>query len=172
MPHQTTNVTLALANETLDAQAELAKEGLRVPGRPVVELPRVPARPTDLTDDQLMELFSAMVRWSDYIGGLLALQEVDERFAESAYDMVWAEVFSGLAPNKRSEGSVTVAKAETTGDSDVRDANERRNRVYAKRKVYRLMYDNLERDSALISRELTRRTSRNDREVRADRWSR
>jgi hypothetical protein len=174
MPQRLTDVSLQLGAQTLAAKAELEKSGYSVPGRPVIELPRLPINLTEITDDQLMELFSTIVRWLDHIGGWLVLHEVDERYAESTYDLVWSTVLSncvaGQSGKSRSESSVTVAKAEATQNPDVRAARDNRDAVYARRKIFGLMMSNLERDSALVSRELTRRVGRHDRESRTDRW--
>ena len=175
MPRPVEDVTLTMAAETLEAKAELEKAGYKLPGRPTFDLPTLPRKIGDLSDDELMELFTAQTRWSDHIGGLLALQEVDERFADSAYDWVWAQVLSecvaGVAGRRGSESSVTVAKAEATQHPNVKMARDKKDMIYARRKVFQVMNDNLERDNFAVSRELTRRLGREPRQRRADRWN-
>ncbi len=129
-------------------------------------MPRLPARVAEMADDMLMELFTELTRWADHIGGVVTMHEIDERYAESYYELVWAQVLAHVSPRTRGEGSVTVAKAEATQDPKVREAVDRRDLIYAKRKWLQQMRDNLERDTSLISRELTRRLGRTSAENR------
>lgn len=168
MPKQTENVSIHFAARTLQAQAELEKKGYVLPHRPIVDLPRVPPHPSDLRDSELMDLFSALVRWSDHIAGVLGMCEIDERVCESIYDMAYAEILATNAPKTRSDGSVTIAKALTSQHHQVVEAEDAKDMAYARRKVMQIMATNLERDTQLVSRELTRRTSRYDHEVRRD----
>lgn len=174
MPQPVEDVSLLLAAETFLAKAELEKAGYRLPGRPLMDLPRLPRRVTDLDDDALMELFTQLTGWSAHIGGLLALHEVDERFADANYDLTWATVLTdcvaSLTGRTRTESSVTVAKAEAVQHPNVRTARDHKDMVYARRKVFSIMFTNLERDSQLVSRELTRRLARHDREDRVARF--
>jgi len=171
------DLTLEMNAQTQEAKANLEKAGIVVPGRPKGEIPPLPPRVADLSDKSLMESFTLMTRWADYIGGLLALQEVDERYADSQYDFVWARVFSdtlvdaAMVAKARSDASVTKAKADTAMHPDVRAARTVKDNAYARRKVMQLMQANLERDISLLSRELSRRLGRAPAERRADRWS-
>ncbi|WP_344585681.1 hypothetical protein [Nonomuraea roseoviolacea] len=56
-------------------------------------------------------------------------------------------------------------------DKEVQEANEAYLDAYAARKKEEAAYNNAERLEKLISRELTRRTGRSDRENRNNRWS-
>ncbi len=165
MPKSPESLSIHFARQTLQAEGELEKEGYRLPGRPLHEMPKVPAHPSDLTDDDLMDLFAELVRWSDHVGGVLAMCEIDERTCEALFDMAFSIVLPTFAPTKR-EGSVTIAKSEAMQHPEVRDANDNRNVAYARRKLMQTIYANLERDAQLVSRELTRRTARYDNELR------
>jgi phosphoserine aminotransferase len=109
-----------------------------------------------------MDLFSLLTRWADHIGGQLALQEIDERNADTYYELVWTTKLAALAPKSRSEGSVTMAKAEATHDQDVMAAQLTKDMAYARRKILQVMAGNLERDTQLVSRELSRRLGRKE----------
>jgi hypothetical protein len=103
------------------------------------------------------------------------LQEIDERYADSTYELVWSTVLSDCVASvagakNRTESSVTLAKAMAVQNPDVRQALEAKNASYARRKVFQMMAGNLERDTFIVSRELTRRVGRHDREARVDRW--
>lgn len=83
--------------------------------------------------------------------------------------MVLSDRIAAAAGRSRSEASITQAKAEATHDKEVREARQHKDEIYARRKMFGLMTANLERDSQLVSRELTRRLSRHDREERVGR---
>ena len=164
--------SLTLAAETMAAKAELEKQGYKLAAKPLSEIPKLPQRITEWSDEELMELMTRKVRWMDHISGVLGLQEVDERYADSAYDLIWATVLADAATGRpKSESSVTLAKADTTMHPNVVAARDHKNLVYARRKVIQMLYDRLERDSFLLSRELSRRIGREPRERRADRWN-
>lgn len=170
MPKRTEDISVHFAKQTIEAQADLERKGYALPARPVMERPKVPGRPPDLTDDELMEQWSLLVRWQDHIAGMLGLCEIDERACQSIFDMAYAEILSTTAPRNRSEGSVTVAKAEVLQHPQVRDARDALDMAYARRKLVQMMYENIERDLFIFSRELTRRDGRYTNETRGYRW--
>lgn len=61
------------------------------------------------------------------------------------------------------------AKAKAFNDEDFLDAQDKQVHAEAYRKLVKVTYDNAERGSALLSRELTRRVNRDPRERRVDR---
>ncbi|MFD9947214.1 MULTISPECIES: hypothetical protein [Nonomuraea] len=66
---------------------------------------------------------------------------------------------------------MTAAKAEAASDQDVVDAQNHCLDAYATRKQHQIGYENADRLSSFLSRELTRRTARSDRDSRAARWT-
>jgi len=64
---------------------------------------------------------------------------------------------------------VTVMKALAFEDPDFIKAKEEQIAAYAYRKSVEAVYNGVERDHTQVSRELTRRLSRGDRERRANR---
>lgn len=170
MPKRTEDISVHFATQTIEAEAQLEKDGYKLPGRPVRDRPAIPARPTDLDDDELMEMWSTLTAWQNHIAGLLGLCEIDERARQSIYDMAHAEILSTNAPKNRSEGSVTMAKAETVQHPQVSEAKDKLDMAYARRKVVQMMSENLERDLFILSRELTRREGRYNNEMRTSRW--
>lgn len=170
MPKRSEDIAVHFAEQTILAEAELEKAGYRLPDRPVLERPPVPAHPTDLSDDELMDLWALLTRWQDHIAGVLGLCEVDERARSSIYDLAHAEILAANAPKTRNEGSVTVAKAETALHPQVKEARDKLDLAYARRKVMQMMYENIERDLFILSRELTRREGRYNNEMRERKW--
>lgn len=137
-----------------------------MPSRPQDEYPDLPDDPTELTDSQLMSAMTVFTRWAEYLSSQLAVAEVDERYAEAYLERTKA--IRALANN--TEKTVTAAKAKAWEDTDFVEAHERFLETHAYRKLIRVKYDNAERASGLLSRELTRRVNRTDREDRVNRW--
>jgi len=102
------------------------------------------------------------------LSGRLAVAEIEEKIAETELEYADASaLLSGWEGG--SDARVTIAKAHRALNEDAKLAKKDYLEVYAYRKLMKVMYDSVERDSALISRELTRRTTRDPYERRADR---
>lgn len=167
------NASLELGLKEIRAQEEIARAGYRVPGKPQYDIPAVPLNLTQISDDELMTLYTQLTHWSAHIAGQLCLQEISERYANSAYDLAYAQVFSSLARQRAltKESSVTLAKQETIQDSEIQTLQQDKDAIYARRKILGIMYGNITGDSALVSRELTRRTERGTHERRVDKYT-
>jgi hypothetical protein len=167
------NLTLQLGLKEIAAQEEMVKAGYRLPGRPDYEAPRLPLNLSDLSDDDLMRLYAELTQWSDHIGGAVGLAEISERYANSAYELTYATMFAQvmtLSGKSRSESSVTVIKQETVRSYPVMSLQDKRDEIYARRKILSKLYENLERDTNLVSRELTRRLNRDPHERRVGKY--
>lgn len=136
-----------------------------LPEKPKYEMPRLPRRITEETDDALMELFVGLTRWTDHYAGEAAKAEVEERSAESGLKKAEAVAFLAAGSNSYK------ARAERDLNPDVCEWRDSVDLAHAKRKLIGVMRDAAERDAALVSRELTRRLGRQDNhERRTDRW--
>ena len=124
--------------------------GLYLPGRPEGDIPALPVDITDLSDEDLMILYSDFIAWSDYAASQLAVASAEEREHMRLHDLQKAR--SIAAPT---DGSVTAARARAEDDASSSGyaASER----YAYRKVLEAVAGNMDRDAALLSRELSRR---------------
>lgn len=94
------------------------------------------------------------------------MAEVDERSA----DAYLARVKAIKALANSTEKTVTAAKARAWEDEDFVTAHDTFQEAHAYRKLVQVRYENAERSSGLLSRELTRRVNRTSREDRVDRW--
>lgn len=117
-----------------------------------------------------MRLFVGLTRWTDHLAVEVGLAEVEERSLERivarAEAMVLLKNWSGGKDDR-----VTVAKAERSLDETVVEWQDKLDVAYARRKLMQVMFQAAERDAALCSRELTRRTGRHEpNSRRADRW--
>ncbi len=140
--------------------------GVRLPTRPKYEQPTVPSDLDDLGDGELMKLFSQLTAWAAYTAGQLACAEVDERHSETEMDKQRA-----LAALKEGTKSVTEAKARAWEAPEFVGAQEWYFEAHAYRKLLQVVYDNADRFANLVSRELTRRVSREPTERRERRYS-
>jgi hypothetical protein len=162
--------TMAKAEETKE---RLLKE-LPLPTEPTYEIPKLPLRLADLSDDELMRLFVALTRWTDYFSVAMAVSEIDMTFAKTVLDKAEAiamlKAFQAVTP--KSDRSTTIAKAEAMSDPEVEHWQEAYDTAYAKKKLTVVYYEAAERDAAVASRELTRRVGkRENNERRTARWT-
>lgn len=159
----TRNLTLEMGLASLEAKRKLDRQRIFMPTRPADEFPGLPDDPTDLDDSALMRLFVLLTKWAEYLSAQLAAAEVDERYAEAVLEKIKAiEGYDFRKPDAR-------ARAGT--DQSYQDANDSFQKAYAYRKMVNVAFVNAERNSTLLSRELTRRVNRVEREGRVDRWS-
>ena len=144
---------------------ETTPVGLYDPVAPGDAPSRVPKDLTLLDETELMELFGEMTAWVNFHGTRLAAAQVDEKFAESVLEIRRAQAVLG-----RTTKSATEAKANAMADPAVQEANEAYLAAYKVRKYEEAAYNTSDRLERLVSRELTRRTGRSDRERRGNRW--
>lgn len=157
----------AVQTPSQKATRRLEREDLYLPPKPAGDVPELPADPTELDDGQLMSLFTSLSRWVEYAGARLAGAEVDEK---SCADVL--ERHKALsAVRNASEKTVTAAKAKAYEDPEYIQAQEDKQAAYAYRRMLQAIYDSADRRYSLLSRELTRRVGRADRDSRTSRMS-
>jgi gamma-glutamylcysteine synthetase len=149
------NLTAQASEATERAAAKLAKRGLVAPERPEIDVPTLPVALVDLDDASLLGLFTELVVWADYTSTQLAYAAIDERALTVTLE------FHEATAMVRDHGSdkVTIARAQRDLDDDVQKLKQEQLDAYAVRKLAETLFNNLERDAALVSRELTRRTA-------------
>lgn len=158
---------LKLGARSSAAKQQLDAQGVPLPPKPAGRLPGLPDDVTELDDSALMSLFSKLSAWTDHLGTQLAAAEVDERSADELVDQLRAQ----NAVNAKTEKTVTAAKAKAYEDPKFLEAKQEAQAAYAYRKLIESVFTATERKTALISRELTRRVGRGDRENRNSRWN-
>jgi hypothetical protein len=139
----------------------LALQGIAVPTKPDYDVPTLPADITDLGDEDLMVLYSKLTAYADFIAVQVSCAQVDERSYEKRLSALESQKM--LKGTGKSENRVTFARAEVANDPEVIDLKDHIEELYAYRKLIEAMANNIERDTALVSRELTRRTSNTTR---------
>lgn len=118
-----------------------------------------------------MELFVRLNHWANHLAGQLASTEVDERAAEHALEFAEASALVLTWGNRQhKDDTITLAKAQRDSDPAVIEARDALQVIYARRKMLTVMFNSADKDGSVVSRELTRRVGRNDRESRESRW--
>lgn len=141
-----------------DAVEALQENGFKLFAKPKGEIPKLPRDITDLNDDDLMDLFVQLTAWTDHLSSQLAIAAIDEREADRSVSV--AESQAMLNNWKGGSGDrVTIVKAQIATDPTVINLIKELDEKHAYRKLLETLYQNVERDSAVVSRELTRRTS-------------
>ena len=133
---------------------ELADQDMTLPDKPSDDSPQLPADLSDLDDRDLMNLFAEFTAWTDYASAQLGLAVINERGAERRVELAEAEAWKDLP-----KSSVSASKALITLDIKVQHARNYFDTAYAYRRMVGEMAARFERDAAILSRELTRRTS-------------
>ena len=153
-----------VAKTALDA---LTSQGLETPAKPGYAIPALPHDLTEVGDEDLMVLYSELTAYADFIAVQVSCAQIDERSLEKKLSSL--ENHKMLTSGGKSENRVTFARAQVAVDPEVVEIKQRLEETYAYRKLIEAMADNIERDTSLVSRELTRRTSSAGR--RSTRWS-
>jgi hypothetical protein len=143
------------SKESSVAAAQIHFQQIKLPSNPTFEAPDIPSDITELSDEELMELYSQLVAYSNYITVQLAVAEVDEKMQEKAIARKQAEKMGTV-----SEKTVAAAKAKVASDQEVVALLEALDSLYSYRKLVEAVHQNLDRNVSLVSRELTRRTSK------------
>jgi hypothetical protein len=137
------------------------------------EQSKQPVMPKDISvldSEELSELFTRLTAWSNYVAGQLAAAQVDEKFLEKKLSNSEAQLFLAKDTSKVKGERVTLIKAQVAADPMIIELEEKLMSAYAYRKMVEVVASNFERDVALVSREITRRT--NDfRSNRKDKYS-
>jgi hypothetical protein len=137
------------------------------------EQSRQPLMPGDISvldSEALSELFTKLTAWSNFVAGQLAAAEVDEKYLEKRKNTLEAKLLLAKDGDKVKGERITLIKAQVNADPMIVELDEQLMKNYAYRKMVEVIANNFERDVALVSREITRRT--NDiRAIRKDRYS-
>jgi len=160
-------VSLKLGAASKRAHDELLQQGLSLHSQPQSQIPALPADLTAIDDEDLMILYSSLTAWSDFVSAQVSCAQVDERAAEKK--LSHSENLLMIASGDRGD-RVTYARAQVAADPTIVALKEEIEHLHASRKLVETLSENIERDAALVSRELTRRTASRSR-TSTSRWS-
>jgi len=165
------NITLRMAEASEKAAATLEKQGLKLYDQPEDRIPRLPEDITALHEEELMDLFVGLTAWLDYVSVQVACAEIDERAAQRVLDQAEATALIAGWSGERAD-RVAIARAKQAINPEVNRLLAEFAEAHNYRKLIQTLASNLERDAALASRELTRRTAGiSTPSKRASRWS-
>lgn len=116
----------------------------------------------EVGDTVLMRLYNEFTSWTGYSGGELARAEVEEKQAERKLKRV-EDLYT---IRHKSEKTVAATKAMVAQEPEFQEAEDALHSCFAYRKLVESIYKDCERKAAAASRELSRRISRGDSEVR------
>jgi hypothetical protein len=150
-------MTLKLGKASAEAIDDLLNQGFTI-APTQGDYPLMPKDLTALGGEQLSNLFSHVTAWTNYVATQLSAAQIDERSLEKQYDMEYAKQMVLRKATAEKGDKVTALKAEVNADPKMLKLSDELDKAYAYRKMIEVMYNNLERDAALISREITRRT--------------
>lgn len=160
-----TKTVYRLSPEGEDALTRVLDQGFALPENPE-DQPSLPHNLDDLDDTGLMEEFSLFTAWADYASAQVGLAVISERAAEFNLDYQTSLYFSDATKK-----AVTLIKAEALQNPDVYEARKKYEEAYAYRRLVADLAERYERDAAVLSRELTRRTSEGSvKAARREKW--
>jgi hypothetical protein len=110
-----------------------------------------------------MELLQQLTNWRKFLGVQVALAVVEERYADR--EVTTLEALSGYDFRK------VDAKTAAHNDPDYMDAKRAQADAYAYRKLIEALYENVDQDGFIVSREITRRGNVSNVDRRANRYS-
>lgn len=157
------DLNVGSAQKSLD---KLARQGIVVKKSMSIDIPTFPSDLTELADEELMEVFTQLTAYLNFLSSQLACAFIDERSAEKELDseenMALLTAYSG----KVTKDTMTVLKAQVALSPKVKELKENLELKYNYRKLIEMMHSNADRDIVLISRELSRRLSKSDTALR------
>ena len=128
----------------------------RRPNQDQVELPD---DITTLSSEQLAEVFTALTAWADYLASQKVMAELEERAAQRLLDFEENKLLITRMGSSAKGERVTTVKAEIAINPKIVELSQDYEDKYAYRKLVDMLLTNHERDSALVSREITRRSN-------------
>lgn len=142
-----------------------------LPKKPSTEIPELPQYLDDLSDSDLMELYSIYMAWMSYAKGDMVIAEVSEEREANNCRLIEAKVLIDQWGADAKGDKVTIAKARRDTDSRVISQQHKHLESRAYRKLVESVYERCERSAQLLSRELSRRISTMPKDNRLQRYS-
>lgn len=127
--------------------------GFNLPEEPSNQMPSLPADITDISEPELMRLFSEVISWLDYVEVCVASIEIDEKQEQQVLE----EISAIEQIRHKAEKTVSVAKALSLQNKDFVEQRNKLLVIFGKKRLLETVYNALERKRFIISRELTRR---------------
>jgi hypothetical protein len=120
---------------------------------------RLPSDITEISSDELGQLFTKLTSWTDYIASQLTMAQLEERAALKKKEFTEKTMMVRRMGSSARGERVTAVKAEIAVDETVVALDNDYEEKYAYRKLVEMLLSNHERDLSLVSREITRRSN-------------
>lgn len=133
------------------------QSGLDLP-KPAYEQAVLPPDITELSSEQLAEMFTILTGWADYMSSQLVQAQLAERDALRKAELAESRLLVTKTTGAPKGTTVSLIKAQIDIDPDILDLRDKYEEKYAYRKILEMMLNNQERDITLVSREISRRS--------------
>jgi len=141
-----------------------------LPEKPHSLLPVVPRNLGDISEVELMSLYSEFMSWVNYAQAQLIAAEIVEERELNTFEYTKACTLIEQWGNKIKGELVTIAKAKRDVEDKVQKQQEAYTQARAYRKLVETVFERCERGAQVLSRELSRRISLAPKENRAARF--
>ena len=135
----------------------MMQNGLELP-KPSYAQATLPPDITELSSEQLAEMFTILTGWADYMSSQLVQAQLAERDSLRKAELAESKALVRLTTAAPKGTTVSLIKAQIDGDEDILDLRDKYEEKYAYRKILEMMLNNQERDITLVSREISRRS--------------
>jgi hypothetical protein len=119
----------------------------------------LPADITDISSEQLGELFTRLTSWTDYIASQTTMALLEERAALKKKEFTENTMLIKRMGSQAKGERITAIKAEVSIHPEIVALDNDYEEKYAYRKLVEMLLTNHERDLMLVSREITRRSN-------------
>jgi hypothetical protein len=132
-------------------------------------MPQLPKDLTELSEQDVMKLFTEYTAWTNFLAAKASVAEIDEYEADA--NVRREEALALLGGGSIPKGQSAQARAHRATMATVQEAQAELAEKRAYRKLICVMRDNHERAMQLLSRELSRRLGISPQERRNIRWT-
>ena len=131
--------------------------GLELP-KPAYEQAVLPPDITELSSEQLAEMFTVLTGWADYMSSQLVQAQLAERDSLRKAELAESRMLVTKTTGAPKGTTVSLIKAQIDVEPDILNLRDKYEEKYAYRKILEMMLNNQERDITLVSREISRRS--------------
>lgn len=138
---------------------KLFQKRFNLADRPAESLPEIPFNLDDLSDGNLMALYSEYVAWASYAKSQLVLAELTVQNEEDRLEAISSLKILQSVTGENKTDTVTLRKAQRDCDPEYLEQKFALRKAEATKKLTDAIFDRCERSISLLSRELSRRIS-------------
>jgi hypothetical protein len=136
------------------AAKKLNRQGISLAESPEGEKPSLPPDITVISSEDVMGLLVEITSWLDFAEVQLYAAIIDEEYEKQRLD----ELRAGIEVENKTEKTVSAKRAIAAANPDFIEQQEKVHRAYAYKKMIETVYNRLDRQRFIVSREITRRT--------------